>query len=60
MGVDFDDFFNGGGFEEDGGDAFLDTENDTFGSADADGSGAELAVSWMAFKGEAGDGGMEL
>lgn len=42
MGVDFDDFFDGRGFEEDGGDAFFDAEDDSFGSADAYGGGTEL------------------
>jgi hypothetical protein len=44
VGVDFDDFFNGGGFEEDGGYAFFDAEDYAFGGADTDGGGSELDV----------------
>ncbi len=31
VGVDFDDFFDGGGFEEGGGDALFDAEEDAMG-----------------------------
>lgn len=40
--VDFDNLLNRGGLEEGGGDALLDTEDDTFGGGDADGCRAEL------------------
>lgn len=40
--VDLDDLFDGGGFEEGGGDTFLDAEDDTAACCDADGGGAEL------------------
>lgn len=40
--VDFDNLFDGGGFEESGGYALLDAEDDALGSSDADGGGAEL------------------
>jgi hypothetical protein len=43
--VDFDDFFNGRGFEEDGRDALFDAQDDAFGGTDADCGGAELVVS---------------
>jgi hypothetical protein len=42
MGVDFDDFFDRGRFEQNGGDAFFDAQDNTFGGADADCGGAEL------------------
>lgn len=40
--VDLDDLLDGGGFEEGGGDALLDAEDDALGGGDADGRGAEL------------------
>ncbi len=40
VGVDFDDFFDGGGFEEGGGDAFFDAEEDAVG-------GCYLWISYM-------------
>jgi len=44
VGVDFDDFFDGGGFKEDGGDAFFDTEDNAFSSTDAYGGGTKLTL----------------
>lgn len=40
--VDFDNLLDGGGLEEGGGDALLDTEDDALGGGDADGRGAQL------------------
>lgn len=42
MVVDFDNFFDGGGFEESGGYVFFDVEDDVFGSSDVDGGGVEF------------------
>ena len=44
MRINFDDFFNGRGLEEDGGDSFFDTQDDTFGGTDADCGGTELVL----------------
>lgn len=40
--VDFDDFFDGGGFEEGGGDVFFDVEDDVGGGGDVDGGWVEF------------------
>ena len=42
MSVYFYDLFDAGGFEEGGGDAFLDAEDDAVGGRDADGGAAEF------------------
>ena len=45
VGVDFDDFFDGGRFKKDGSDPFFDAEDNAFRGADAYGSGAKLTLS---------------
>ena len=40
--IDLDDFLDGGGFQEGGGDALFDPEDDAPASSDADGGAAQL------------------
>jgi len=55
--VDFDDFFDGRGFEEGGGDALFDAEDDTFAGCDLWGF-VNLLIRWIVSVVDEGGGGL--